>query len=46
MEIVSFEVYGRPSDSVLERMQQIAGSGIRLYLKSRPIGGYIRLQAG
>ena len=46
MEIVSFEVYGRPSDSVLERMQQIAGSGIRLYLKSGPIGGYIRLQAG
>lgn len=46
MEIVSFEIYGKPSDTVLEMMKQIAGSGITLNIKPQPIGGYIRFKSG
>ena len=46
MEIVSFEVYGRPSDTVLETMKKIAGSGVTLNIKPQPIGGYIRFRPG
>ncbi len=46
MEIVSFEIYGKPSDTVLERMLKIAGSGVTLNIKPQPIGGYIRLKSG
>src|SRR3972149_6975450 len=46
MEIVSFEIYGRPSDTVLETMKKIAGSGVTLSIKPQPIGGYIRFKSG
>ena len=46
MEIVSFEIYGKPSDTVLEMMMQIAGSGVALNIKPQPIGGYIRFKSG
>jgi len=46
MEIVSFEIYGRPSDIVLDMMMQIAGSGVALSIKPQPIGGYIRFKSG
>ena len=46
IEIVSIEIYGRPSDTILENMQQIVGSGVALHLKSQNIGGYIRLKSG
>jgi len=46
MEIVSFEIYGRPSDTVLETMKKIAGSGVTLNIKPQPIGGYIRFKSG
>ena len=46
IEIVSIEIYGRPSDTILENMQQIVGSGVTLHLKSQNIGGYIRLKSG
>jgi hypothetical protein len=46
MEIVSFEIYGKPSDSVLEAMKKIAGSGVTLNIKPQPVGGYIRLKSG
>ena len=46
MEIVSFEIYGRPGDKILEMMQQAAGSTIPLQLNPQPLGGYIRLQSG
>ena len=45
MEIVSFEIYGRPSEHVLDGMKQI-GPGVTLNVKSQPIGGYIRLRSG
>lgn len=46
MEIVSFDIYGKPSDAVLEAMMKIAGSGVTLNLKPHLIGGYIRLKPG
>ena len=46
MEIVSFEICGKPSDTVLEMMMQIAGSGVALNIKPQPIGGYIRFKSG
>lgn len=44
MEIASIEIYGRPSDRVLEMMEKIVGSGVTLTLKPHNIGGYIRLE--
>ena len=44
MEIESFEIYGRPSDNILARMMQIAGSGVTLDIKPQSVGGYIRLK--
>ena len=44
VEILSFEIYGKPADSVLELMMQIVGSRIALNIKPQLIGGYIRLK--
>ena len=46
VEILSFEIYGKPADTVLERMMQIAGSGIALNIRPQLIGGYIRFNSG
>ena len=46
MEVISYEIYGRPSDSVLKQMQQFAGPGIELNLKLQNMGGYLRLKSG
>jgi hypothetical protein len=46
VEILSFEVYGTPPEAVLERMMQIAGSGIALNIRPQLIGGYIRFNSG
>jgi len=46
MEVVSFEIYGRPSDAVLETMTRAGGSGVTLKTKPQPIGGYIRFKSG
>ena len=46
MEVVSIEIYGRPTDAVLEKMKGIVGSGVALSIKSEPIGGYIRFKSG
>ena len=43
MEIVSFEIFGEPSQPVLDLMMKIAGSGIELRQKPLTIGGYIRI---
>jgi len=44
VEILSFEIYGKPADTVLERMMQIVGSRIALNIKPQLIGGYIRFK--
>jgi hypothetical protein len=46
VEILSFEIYGKPADTVLERMMQIVGSRIALNIKPQLIGGYIRFNSG
>jgi len=46
VEIISFEIYGKPGDSVLNMIMQIAGSGAGLSIKPQRIGGYIRLRSG
>jgi hypothetical protein len=46
VEILSFEIYGKPADTVLERMMQIAGSRIPLNIRPQIIGGYIRFNSG
>ena len=43
MESVRLEIYGTPSDGVLEMMRQIAGSGVALVVKPQSVGGYIRM---
>ena len=46
VEILSFEIYGKPAETVLERMMQIVGSNISLNIKPQLIGGYIRFNSG
>ena len=46
VEILSFEIYGKPADTVLERMMQIVGSRIPLNIRPQIIGGYIRFKPG
>ena len=46
MEVVSFEIYGRAPDSVVEMMQQAGGGHIPLSVKPQQLGGYIRLKSG
>jgi hypothetical protein len=46
VEILSFEIYGQPTEAVLERMMQIVGSGIALNIRPQIIGGYVRFKAG
>lgn len=38
----SIQVYGRPSDQVLEMMRQLAGSGVPLSVKANHLGGFTR----
>ena len=44
VEILSFEIYGKPTDTILERMMQIVGSSITLNIRPQLIGGYIRFK--
>ena len=46
MEVVSWQIYGRPSDAVLEGMLKIAGPKVTLSIKPQPVGGYIRFMPG
>lgn len=45
VEILSFEIYGNPTEAILEGMMQIAGSGIALNIRPQLIGGYIRFNS-
>lgn len=42
VEILSFEIYGKPTEAILEGLMQIVGSGIELNIRPQLIGGYIR----
>jgi len=43
MESLSLEIYGAPSERVLEMMRQIVGAGVTLTHRPERVGGYIRL---
>lgn len=40
------EIYGRPSDAAMERLEEIAGSGVEVSVKPDFMGGFLRLKAG
>jgi hypothetical protein len=40
----SIQVYGTPSDSILEMLKQQAGSGIPMSIKPHHLGGFTRLK--
>jgi hypothetical protein len=40
----SIQVYGTPSDSILEMLKQQAGSGIPMSIKPHHLGGFTRLE--
>jgi quinol monooxygenase YgiN len=40
------EVYGKPSDTVLEMISQLAGSEVPLSVKAHHLGGFTRSSAG
>jgi quinol monooxygenase YgiN len=42
----SWEILGRPSETVLEMMKQAAASRTTLTVKPQLLGGYIRLRSG
>lgn len=46
VEILSFEIYGKPTDTVVEGMMQIVGSGNTVNIRPQLIGGYIRFNSG
>jgi hypothetical protein len=41
----SIQVYGTPSDTVLEMLRQQAGSGVLLTVRRYHLGGFTRAQA-
>ena len=42
MEIVSMDIFGSPSEQVLNFIKQVAGSGVVVNIKPNWIGGYFR----
>jgi len=43
MQPLSMEIYGSPSDGVLEMMKQIAESGVSVRIDADHLGGFLRL---
>jgi hypothetical protein len=46
MQPLSMEIYGSPSDAVLEMMDQIAESGVSVSIDTDHLGGFLRLKSG
>ena len=46
IESAGFEIYGTPSDSVVQMMKQLADSGVPVRVSPHPLGGYLRLTPG
>lgn len=42
----SMEIYGSPSDLVLESMEKIAESGVEVRIDTDYLGGFLRLKSG
>jgi hypothetical protein len=41
----SLQVYGKPSDVILEKTRQLSGTGVPLNVKPKHLGGFTRLPA-
>jgi hypothetical protein len=46
MEPTSIEIYGSPGEFAIEMMKKVAGSGIKVSISPRFIGGFIRPNSG
>lgn len=46
MDVMSFEIYGSPTEAYLAMMSNLAKSGVPVKIMSRNIGGYLRLKSG
>ncbi len=44
MEVVSWQIYGRPNNAILEGMLKLASPTVTLSIKPLPVGGYIRFK--
>jgi hypothetical protein len=44
VETLGYEIYGTPSEGIMEMMNQFAGSGIPLKVEPEYLGGYMRLK--
>jgi len=42
----SIEIFGTPNERVLEKIKQIAGSGVMLSIRNNHLGGFLRIEAG
>jgi quinol monooxygenase YgiN len=45
LEFHRLEVYGRPTEKVLETMKQAPDSGVTFRIKPEPLSGYLRLES-
>ena len=46
MDVISFEIYGQPSEATLTMMANLAKSGVPVKITPHFNGGYIRLKSG
>lgn len=46
MDVMSFEIYGSPTEAYLAMMSNLAKSGVPVKIMPRNIGGYLRLKSG
>jgi hypothetical protein len=42
---MTIDVYGKPSDAVLQQLRQMADSGVPVRVNSRHLGGFLRRPA-
>jgi len=46
MDVMSFEIYGTPTETYLAMMSNLAKSGVPVKIMPQNIGGYLRLKSG
>lgn len=46
LEPESLEIYGRPSDEILEAMRQTTGAGVEVTVRPQSLGGFARFGSG
>jgi len=46
VENISFEIYGKPSEAILEALERVALTGMAVSIKAQTVGGYVRPGSG